>query len=102
MDEILLTPEEIEREWWAAFDAWERECKRRETPPDFEARHSAYRAWCDDWLCRAQLAKVAKWMKAHTTQRLYVNAEFSNDEPMRVIMSGSDWQALREAAGGDR
>lgn len=58
--------------------------------------------YIDDYelsLCRAQVRKVVEWMKKHTTQRLYVNADFSNDEPIRVSMTGSDWQALRKAGG---
>jgi hypothetical protein len=79
--EIVLTAEEIEREGWAAFDAWERECKRRETPPDSEARHSAYRAWCDDWLCRAQVKK------ADGTDRIAVCA-WKGDDPFIYWVCG--------------
>ena len=59
--DILLTPEEIEAGGWASFDAWEQSEECRATPCDSEERHNAYRMFCDERLCRAQVRKVAEW-----------------------------------------
>lgn len=97
MDEILLTPEDIEREGWAAFDAWERESQCREMTPDSEAGHSAYRSWCDAWLCRAQLRQVVAWLERetapHDPNHYWMGA--------RRILRDETLAALREAAGGE-
>jgi hypothetical protein len=90
MDEdILLGPDDIEKEFKEAQAAFKRESNG----------HLRWAGFWQNWLLHAQLRKVVEWMEKHTTQQLCVNADFSNDEPIRVMMAGSDWHALRAAAG---
>ena len=65
MDEILLRPDQIEAEGWAASDAWEKLGKERKLLGDPDEVHAAFTAFCNEWLCRAQLQKVAEWIAAH-------------------------------------
>ena len=96
MDEILLTPEEIEREGWAAFDAWERESQCREMTPDSEAGHSAYRSWCDAWLCRAQVRQFHLWLMTHWQSAKKL------DGAVQLTISEADWAALKAAGGEEK
>ena len=99
--DILLTPEDIEREGWAAFDAWERESQCREMTPDSEAGHSAYRSWCDAWLCRAQVRKVYGYIRTHWVHARQLDYRAAQDNTVLLTIRSEDWQALREAAGGE-
>ena len=63
MNDILLTPEEIEKEDWAASDEWEALGKVRKLHGDTDEIHQAFMAFSAAWLCRAQVRKIADWLE---------------------------------------
>ena len=98
MDEILLTPEQIESEGWAAFDAWEKLGQTRKLRGDPDEAHRAFTAFCNAWLCRAQLRKAVERMEKRN-QAHGVWSEPGEPRPaIHLYLGVADWQALRAAA----
>lgn len=109
--EILLGPMEIEKERWAAANAWEKLGKIRKLRGDPDEQQAAWRAFCDAWLCRAQVKRVVEWAndenmnkdadwEASRTDARLKYAEVQMDKGDLWIDFVS-YQALRKAGGGE-
>lgn len=81
MDELLLNRTERTALRVKAMVAYE---KTAQTIP--------WPTWCDEWLCRAQVRKVARWLEKHNHADVF--PALSGD----MLIRGSDMQALRAAA----
>ena len=81
--DILLGPEEIEAEGWKAYEVWEKKHLPTYNNCAGDERHVACTKFVEAWLCRAQVAKVVKWIET---------------DPKAVIGTRA-LQALRATAG---
>ena len=92
MDEILLTPREIELETERAIAAW-----NDSRPEQVPSREEFVLAWG----CRAQVRTVYDYMRTHWLQARQLDYHTAQDNTVQLTIKSEDWQALREAAGGE-
>ncbi len=92
MDEILLTPREIELETERAIAAW-----NDSRPEQVPSREEFVLAWG----CRAQVRQVYDYMRTHWVHARQLDYKTARDNTVLLTIRSEDWQALREAAGGE-
>ena len=90
MDEILLTPREIELETERAIAAW-----NDSRPEQVPSREEFVLAWG----CRAQVRRAYDYMRTHWLQARQLDYHTAQDNTVQLTIKSEDWQALREAAG---
>ena len=89
MDEILLTHDEQ----GDAIDTALAHCTRdRELSPVHTVANE---------VCRAQVRKVYGYIRTHWVHARQLDYRTAQDNTVLLTIRSEDWQALREAAGGD-
>jgi len=104
MDEILLTPEEMvdagldgARKFADAICVYSYKTGLRQKRGKVPNRELYIR----EEVCRAQVKKVVEWIEERNQAHGVWSAPGEPRASVHLYLNRSDWQALREAAGGE-